>query len=333
MKILKKDLMGALNIVKPALSTNDSIAQATSFCFLNNHVVTYNDEISISTPLELELEGAINSKELFAFISKCKADELDIELLENEIIIKAGKATAGLLIQAEVSLPISEIGEPKKWIDIPEDFLKALSFCAGATSRDTSNPILTCVHINGGLIEGAEGFRIANWNLKEPLKLKPFLLPASVVSKVIAFAPVQISEGKGWAHFINGAGAVLSCRIFNDKYVDTSKHMVYEGDDIEFPNNIVSILDLAQEFCKNPDQLQESVLVSFKKGNILIHSTSESGWYKERAKTNYKGDDISFNITPYLLKDILKDVNVAKLSKNKLIFSSENWMYLTMLRA
>ena len=53
----KNDLVEALEVVKPGLANKDLIEQTTSFAFINGNVVTYNDEISISSPIEdLEIE-------------------------------------------------------------------------------------------------------------------------------------------------------------------------------------------------------------------------------------------------------------------------------------
>ena len=88
MKINKSELLKALNIVKPGLASKDMLEQTTSFAFLNGRVITYNDELSLSCPLkEIEFEGAIQAAELYAFVSKIKKEEIDLEKKENEIIL------------------------------------------------------------------------------------------------------------------------------------------------------------------------------------------------------------------------------------------------------
>ena len=48
MKINRLILQKALETVKPGLANKEMIEQATSFAFMKDKVVTYNDEISIS---------------------------------------------------------------------------------------------------------------------------------------------------------------------------------------------------------------------------------------------------------------------------------------------
>ena len=52
MKINRKELLDTLSIVSPGVSNKEmAIEQATTFAFLKDRVVTYNDEISISHPI------------------------------------------------------------------------------------------------------------------------------------------------------------------------------------------------------------------------------------------------------------------------------------------
>jgi len=52
MKINKNELKNALEIVKPGLANKEIIDQSTSFAFMNDCIVTYNDEISVSHPVK-----------------------------------------------------------------------------------------------------------------------------------------------------------------------------------------------------------------------------------------------------------------------------------------
>ena len=86
MKINKTELQLALEKVKPGLASKEVIEQSTSFAFMGNRVVTYNDEISISHPVKgLEVMGAVKAQALYSFLSKVKRDEIDVEWEENQL--------------------------------------------------------------------------------------------------------------------------------------------------------------------------------------------------------------------------------------------------------
>ena len=88
----KAELIKALEAVRPGLANKEMIEQSTSFAFMKDRVVTYNDEISISYPIQdLDLTGAIKAEELYAFLSKAKTEDIDVEITDAEIRLKAGR--------------------------------------------------------------------------------------------------------------------------------------------------------------------------------------------------------------------------------------------------
>ena len=331
MKIEKNKLKEALEIVKPGLASKEMIEQSTSFCFLDNKVVTYNDEISISHPIEIELTGAINAVELYAFVNKAKEKELDLSVTDNEILIKSGRSRAGLTLQSEIKLPLEEIGEIKKWKKLPADFTAGLKFAMGAASRDMSSPVLTCVHCKENYLVGCDNFRIAKFELSGKIPVKEFLLPADTAAKVIKLFPDEIALSEGWVHFKTNTGTILSCRIFEDKYPDVEEHLQGKGTGLTFPKNTNEILERAGVFAKRDHMLDEMVEISVNKGRLQVKAESASGWFKETEKVNCK-EEIQFNITPYLLRDILTETLNGTIMENKLLFSSENWKYMTLLK-
>lgn len=334
MKIEKTLIQKALETVKPGLASKEMIEQTTSFCFLKGNVVTYNDEISISCPVEeLELEGAVNASELYSFITKVKGDEISLEVQENELLLRCGRSKAGLALQSEVVLPIEEIGKITKWKKLPKGFFKALSFAMAACSNDMSRPIFTCVHINGESIEGTDSYRIAKYTLEEEVPVEPFLLPARICNTIIRMKPIEISEGKSWVHFKTKDKAVLSCRIFEDKFVDINPLLSVKGGvTIKFPKEIIDIIDRAGIFSKRDHVIDENISIHIENKKLQIKSESERGWFTEKARIDYTGDTIEFSVTPYLLSDILNESPIGKLNDGKLIFEGDNWKYLTLLR-
>jgi hypothetical protein len=334
MKIEKKNLLKALDTVKAGLSSKEQIEQGSCFIFMDNKVITFNDEVSFTYPLpDFPIVGAVHADELFALVNKINTEEIEVEVSESEIIFKAGKMKAGLTIQQEILLPVEEIGEIEKWKKLPDNFLAGLNIAMGACSRNISDPITSCVHVNKSIIEGTDSYRIAHFTLSDVLRLKAFLIPANSCSKIIKLFPEEIAQGNGWMHFKNKENAIISCRIFEEKFPDTSPFLnIDKGIQLNFPKDTLKILDKAGIFSKRDSILNESVLIKLMKNKLIISSESETGWFKEPSKIDYTGDEFEFSITPYLLKDILQDATVCTISKNKLTFVNDNWKYISVLR-
>ena len=336
MKIQKQKLIEALEIVKPGLANQEVIEQSTSFAFLKGRVVTYNDKISISHPLEgMEIEGAIEADKFYALLNKIKKDEIEIILNGNEIQLSSGRAKAGMTLQAEITLPLDqELSKKGKWFDLPEKFNKLLKFAMSSASRNNAQPLLKCVFVDkNGYINSSDNYRITSCNLGVELPVKSFLIPASTVSAVVKLNPIFIAEGNGWIHFKTEEGTIISCRIYEEDYPDVIKHLtIKKGIKIEFPKSIDEVLERAGVFAKRDSFLDENVTISLTYDKIKLSAKAESGWFEETLNMRYAGEGVSFDITPYLLKDILKETLVCTLGEGKLVFEGSDWKYLSALR-
>lgn len=335
MQVDRKELQRALEIVKPGLANKELIEQSTSFAFVKRKVITYNDEISVSHPVKgLRLTGAIKADKLYALINKIKKDALEINVEESEIVISAGRCRAGFTFQQEIKLPLDEeLVEKGDWKPLPENFLKFMQFAVTSCGKDLSKAILTCVHVNeNGYIEASDSRRITRCDLKDSMPVKTFLIPATSVIEVLKIEPNEIAEGKGWVHFHNAEGTTISCRLFEDKYPDTSYILRMTGTKVLLPKSIDNILERASVIAKRDHMLDELLLIKIWDNRIKISATSESGWFEESAKLeNYEGDPIAFQITPYLLKRILPETRACDISKTKIRFEGEGWVYISLL--
>lgn len=337
MQINKNELVQALEIVKPGLASKEIIEQATSFAFIDDRVVTYNDEISISHPIEgLNLTGAIESDQLYKFLNKIKKDEIEFTIENNQIILTTGRAKAGLTLHAEVTLPLDkELSDKGKWKSLPTDFSKFLAFAMTSCSRDMSKPILTCVHVSKhGIIESSDNYRITQCHLESEMPLDDFLIPATSAAEVVKINPVKIAEGTGWMHFQNEIGTVLSCRVINEAFPNITPHLKVDGIRLILPNSTSEVLDRAMVFSKRDHSLDETVFVSIQDRRLQIRSESSCGWFEEDINMKYSGDPVLFAITPSLLKGILSETSECEINADthKLKFAGERWIHLTMLK-
>jgi len=335
MIIDKAKLQEALEIVKPGLANKEIVEQFTSFAFINGRIVTYNDEISISHPVEnLEIEGAVKADKLYPLLSKIKKDEVEIDIVKNEIILKSGKIKAGLSMQSEVTLPLDEeIAQRKKWKALPENFVKFLNFAAGSCSRDSTKSIY-CVHVQEkGFIEGTDNYRLTKCDLSIQMPVKTFLIPAPSALQVVRVNPTKIAEGNGWIHFKNDFGTQISCRLFSeDEFQDTSNFSSLKGIRLVLPKTIRDALDRASVFSKMDNPLEEEVIISISDRRFKMRAEASTGWYEEEINLKYNGNPLVFAITPSLLKGILAETGVCEYTKNKLKFEGEGWFHITALR-
>jgi len=236
-----------------------------------------------------------------------------------------------MTFQTEVRLPIDDIGRKGKWKPISEEMINAISFAMGSCSKDTTKPILTCIHVNKtGFVESTDDFRITRVTLTEPLPVNTFLIPAHSALTVVRMKPTKIAEGEGWVHFKTEEGTVISCRTFaDDEFPDTNSILKLKGKKVELPKNTYDILDKATVFC---EEKNDELDIEIHNNLLKIKSRSERGWFEESTKMVYEGEIIEFSITSYLLKDIIKQTLNCTVAEDRLQFTGENWVYVTILK-
>ena len=331
----KADLSQALNAVKPGLANKEVIEQSSSFVFLGNKVITYNDEISISCPVPgLNLKGAVKAGELYKLLEKIDKEEFDFDIVDNEIQIKFGRGKAGMRIQSEISIPLDEIKDRDDWRELPEGFVRHLQFVMGACSSDMSKPILTCVNVcQDGRMEASDGFRLTRYKGQE-IPIEDFLLPHTACPHVVKINPVEVVKSNGWIHFRNQEGVVLSCRIFEDKFPGVETILKISGTEIIFPNTLSNLIDKAIIFSKREHDLDESILITIANNRLTIRGESETGWYEEMCNMKYDKSEIKFSIMPSMFQKILNHSSTAIIAEgdNKIKFTGDTWEHIIMLR-
>lgn len=331
MKIEKQELQNALETVKPGLANKEIIDQSTSFAFLEDRIVTFNDIISISYPIKTGVTGVIRAEELYGFLKQSSSKEISLELKENELRIKSGRSKVGLSVQSDIMLPLDEVGKiDRDWEDLPEDFSHDLMFVRGSASKDMSRVMLTCVHVTETGVEASDGYQIMRLE-KEGWPLGNILVPADAASEIHKIEPAQVAKSEGWIHFRNQNGTQLSCRILVEQYPDTSKHLSVKGERIELPKELTETLNRVTVFTKKDHFMDEEMSVDIKGGKLTVHGKNDYGWFKEQLSISYEGET-SFGITPSLLQNILKRSNVCFLGEEKIKFEGDNWVYVAVLR-
>lgn len=337
MEIKVKEFKKALEIVKPGLANKEeTIDQVTSFAFTGNNVITYNDSICIYHPLKgIELTGAVKAEELYKFLNRINTDTIKVDIKEDSLTFKSGRKRAQFNKESEILLPLDDkkLTKKGKWFSIGEDFLDAVKMAVGSAAKSASAGKLACIHISEkGYIEGSDGYRLLRYKLKDKLKIKNDVVPpASSMSIVLKMNPTKMAVGRGWVHFKNKEGTTISCRVLDEDYIDEDKRDILfktkdKGIKLDFPKELSEILTEAEIFSANGE-----VIITVNKKKLIITSKSESSNFKDEIDIKSKSDDFAFQVTPYLLQDILKQTTSSKIFKDRLLFEGESWKYVSLI--
>lgn len=331
MKINRMLLLNALNAVMPGIAQREVIEQSASFVFTKGRVFSYNDEVAVSHPIKLDLEGAIPAKAFRALINKVRTEEINLKINKGELFLSSSKAKAGLRLETEISLPLEEIGMPIDWIELPETFCEAIKFCLFSASKDESKAVLTCLHVFDNFVESCDNYRITCYNMGEGThKAFPedLLIPAFAAKDIVSNDPVEYAVTDGWLHFRNKKDVTYSCRYMEGEYPDFSPFLECDGDSIEFPEGLTEILERADVLSDG-----ERVSIILESDSLLVCSENESGWFEETCTIEFDGEGVEFDIHPEFMKSLLKFKGRAAISDKVLRFDSESFCHVVQLLA
>lgn len=333
MKISKQKFSDALNLLRPGLADKEIISQSASFVFHSGRIYTYNDMIAISVPFESDLEGAVPGAALVQLLDKMKQETVDVAIVENQLIVKAGNIAAGLRIESEITLPMDELVTLEKWNALPDDFIAALRFCMFSASSDTSKPVLTCVHIVEHHVESCDNYRVTRYFLNKEGMKKPLdnlLIPQSSVASLINYKVKKYGVTEGWAHF-ESEGVIFSCRTYAEEYPAVDKLLKVTGTKLSLPDGIAEAADRASIFTAGRKQTEEVASIKMQSGSLTIEGMGDGGWYKEKLKSSYTGEPVTFSVNPYFLKEAVGLTDKLIIGKGTLALAGDNFIHVVSL--
>jgi hypothetical protein len=343
MRINREELLSDLLLVKSGLSPREFIEQSSCFVFQDGQVMTFNDEVACRKNIGMKgITGAVQSVSLLAILEKMDDPILKVRENENgELEFRGKKKGFGVIMEAEVHLPIDRVEIPEKWKTLPKEFVQAVAMAQNCTSLDESRFLLTCVHIHPDYIEACDNHQAMRCNVRTGLK-NPVLVRGSSIRDVAQLGMDQVALTPSWVHFRQSPredgdqnGLIYSCRRYSEEYPDLSPILVCKGHPWVIPKGISQASERASVFAadKAGDPL---IHIHLSSGILKMEGRGVSGWYREVTKSVYDGPAVDFVMAPKLLQEISTKYNEAKISadKMKIMGGKEDgisWEYVTVL--
>lgn len=342
MKIERETLLGLLTALEPGLDAKDVIEHASSFVFAKGEIRTYNDQVAARVPFVEGLEGAVEAEKLLKLVRGMKAKELEVRLSadKSELLVSAGKASAGLTIEPIQAdwLAAMELPEEKAWKPLPPDFADAVRQCLFSTASDMTKPVLTCVHLTPTHIESCDNFRATRRVLAK--KGPTGNVPASAMRRILDRSPEEWAVGSGWIHFrLRSTWAeedrvVLSSRLFTgEAFPDLGPIFEVKGKSVVLPEGVEGVVARASVFAQGDFSNDVKVTVTIAPGEVMVRGKGPKGWYKEKEKTDWKGKELRFDVHPVLFADMLKILQTITVGDGQLKLEGEGLTHILVLSA
>ena len=336
-KFNRQELLKALDKLKPGLSSRGIVEQTTHYLFMDDRIVTYNDELCLMAEYPIGFKGSVRAEEFYKLLTKSSAKEISLDLKEEQLMVKAGKSSFGLAYMEEEqlhekvqSLEIDEL----KWKTLPEELKDALVLCSFSASKDMTKPALTGVYVGGRDVLSSDNYRISWYQMKEEMRRK-FLVPASSVVHLVNYEVLEYCLTGSWVHF-KGKGLVFSARLLSEEFPVKAKEFFPEeaGEEFELPKELSGVLDKAMVLLQDDFLLDKEVKLFFTEKEVICEvEKKDLGWLKEEVplKSGPK-EQIQIEINPIFLKEILKKTSkVSLVGEGGILFTSPNFRHLIAL--
>jgi len=329
MRTNREEFLSALIAVSPGLAAREFIEQSTCYVFSDGVVQTFNDEIACTHKCNIGVTGAVSAAPLQTLLAKMAEDELDISADDGELLVKGKRREAGIRMDAEVTLPLDSVDQPKKWKPIHEDFCEAVKLIHACAAKRDSDFVLTCVHIHPDYIEACDNIQAARWPMETGVK-ESILIKRDTIRTIVDLEITEISKTKSWLHFRNAAGLMLSCRLHTDDYPPIDELLIERGsgESFVFPGGLSEMLDKAEVFSGESDS-NNRVEVHLKSNRMMVRGEGVNGWYKEMKKVVYDGPSMKFLIGPQYLVELAKMENTCEIVDGRLALDTGRFQYIT----
>jgi hypothetical protein len=315
MKINREMLLNALRFARLGAATRgETLEQSNSFVFVEDKLITFNDEIMTQSPSPLDFTSAILADELLKIIDKMPDEELEVESKGGEVHVKGAKRSAGITSFKEISLPYDAVPPPGKWSKLGDGVLNMLQQAARTCGRDVTQELTTLVHVTPKMVEACDNWRLFRADMETGFP-EECLLPAASVLQIATLELKRVSINEGWAHFRTSAKQTISIRTSKEKYHSGLDDLlnIGESQEVNLPKNLSDIVSRTVVMMNAEEEPRVSI--KLKPEQLTVESRKDTGWYRERKRIKYNGDEMEFEVNPKFLVELLQRTHKVHVSK------------------
>lgn len=329
-RVNRVELLQRLEAVQPGLSPRQILEQSDCFVFKDGRVVTFNDEVSCSTksPFPKDFTGAVAAAPLLAILGKLPEETIKVEVKDGKLKVTGKNRVAAVNMDAEILLPVGTVDPPTEWHNLHEDFEDAVKIVQECAGKDESEFWATCIHVHPKYLEACDNYQAVRFKLKMGIS-NPTLVKRDSLKYLPDLGMTEYSEAEKWIHFRNPAGLVVSCRHYVEDYKDLSPMLTVEGTATQLPKNIGEACDKAEVF--TAEEEENMVRITLTKGMMRVNGEGAKGWYKERKKVAYDGEQMEFLISPTLLTQLAQRHNEVVVAPDRIMVNGGKFIYSTSL--
>jgi len=334
----RKELVKALNRVKPALGINVLVPTFQCFIFQNDRVVATDGTMIIKASCpDLQATFAIPGLSFLFLLESLSSDTIELELEDTRVLIKDKKIVGTFTLAQLSSIPQLLVCENMQEVSL--ELYEGFQFCQYSVSKDSSVGPLCGVRVDGKDMFSTDRYRIANFTAKENLLANPCTLPIKLVQTILSFKKeimkIGLIEDNQIVIEMND-GTILSSVLLRGEYKNLLQFIPPQEtivDNLDFPASLNEILDRHITLLKNIQTLDKEIRVVVEGTKCIFTSVDKDlGKLEEEVElTNPVKQRIEFSVNPLFLKEIAPICNsLTYTTKGAILFVTEKLIYVVI---
>ena len=326
------DFLEKSSVFSIGISSSTILSGVGKIVFDEGIQFAYDGNIYFQSENLLGIEGSVEKKSFFDFLSKIKDKEIESETTENLLKIKSGRSVASFVVSEKEERPVDF--SKCEWKTFSKEVASCVELASKVCGNDYTNISSTMVHLCGNVIEATDEERIIRFRIEEKFD-EEILIPKDLSSVLDKFSPVNYCIFEGWIAFQDKNSQVLAQRCSSTSGyfdLDSILEKCKGGTKISFPENFSECVEKASTFLSDMKfELDKRISIKCKAGRMKIESKGSSGSYSEIVPFDSSAS-FSFSIVPSFLLEILekKDSSVF-LGEEFLKIKGKNYQFVASL--
>jgi hypothetical protein len=306
MLINRQELLRTLESCSPGLAPKGGNEQSNCFCFQNNVVRCFSEEIYTEQDTNLDIQGAVPSKPLLETLRKLTEDELTITATDTKLQIKGQGRRASINLNQEILIPIGAVEKATKWTELPPAFGDALPMVAECAAEDNNIFELCCVRISPKGLEACDLRQAIRYAVATGVE-KEVLIRGTSCKAFNGLGIAEMSETDSWWWIKTYTGLRAAIRKIVGTYPkgisDIFKAPVLSR--VTLPASVVDVLARVGPFLEETATGKLATLC-LKPGKMMIRSQNVYGVYEEIKNVDYDGPPLTLGLNPKYFEALIK---------------------------
>ena len=344
----RKEIMGVLKKVSPALESKDMIPVFTCFCFDGANVTTYDGVVALTHPIDFGgVKGAVRGKLLLDFLSASRADDMSVEEQDSQVTVKAGRSKLDLPLLSEKDFLFSAPEQKgSKEISIEKPLLDAVGQALLSVGKDPGHSwrlgVTTVFTEDGCTLYSSDNRTATRVKLElksSPKKLKT-ILPPKFCELLIELSrsdtPKKFILTEEWVSCAFKSGLQLFSRTIPNVELDTWKGLFEIVKDAKeqltaVPKGLLRCLERAAVVLPFSDHPVPHTRMTVKGEKLILETESKAGNVRDVLTVEGLEDGKSIRFVPESAMKGMSHATKFAMLDQALVFSAPGYTYMVTL--